>query len=134
MGHETTKAAARGRSMQLEAEIRLKIMQHGLTVRAGSGLAGEPLQHQRRSHEHESSDKSSDYPRLPSVCRKRHRSTPRPLITRPRIMWPRITRPRITQLAPARPPRKPLRVKGLGDKLGYPQATFAPPSIFSQQP
>lgn len=35
---------------------------------------------------------------------------------------------------PARPPRKLLRVKGLGSRLGYPQATFVPPSIFAPQP
>ena len=36
--------------------------------------------------------------------------------------------------APDRPPRKLLRVKGLGDKLGYPRATFVPPLIFSHHP
>lgn len=34
----------------------------------------------------------------------------------------------------AEPPRKLLRVKGLGDKLGYPQGSFVPPSIFSDKP
>ena len=37
-------------------------------------------------------------------------------------------------MCPDRPPRKPLRVKGLGDKLGYPQATFVPPLILLHQP
>lgn len=40
----------------------------------------------------------------------------------------------IQSRAPAEPPRKLLRVHGLGDKLGYLQATFVPPSIFSDQP
>jgi hypothetical protein len=37
-------------------------------------------------------------------------------------------------MCPGRPPRKPLRVKCLGDKLGYPQATFVPPLILLHQP
>ena len=37
-------------------------------------------------------------------------------------------------MCPDRPPRKTLRVKGLGDKLGYPRATFVPPLIFLQHP
>jgi hypothetical protein len=37
-------------------------------------------------------------------------------------------------MCPNRPPRKTLRVKGLGDKLGYPRATFVPPLIFLQHP
>jgi hypothetical protein len=40
---------------------------------------------------------------------------------------------RMKKCALARPPRKLLRVNGLGDKLGYPRATFVPPLIFLHQ-
>jgi hypothetical protein len=117
-------------SLELEAEIRLETRRIGMTPL-------ERLGRRRRSYEHRSSDKTSDARATDGRSRQGPRS--RAHITRAGIKqaMSRIkTRMKssMKNCAVARPPRKLLRVNGLGDKLGYPRATFVPPLIFLLQP
>jgi hypothetical protein len=94
----------------------------------------------RRSYEHRSSDKTSASPRG-AMGPSRQGPHSRAHITSARIeqAMSRISRIKtrvktgIKKCALARPPRKLLRVNGLGDKLGYLRATFVPPLIFLHQ-
>ncbi len=103
-----------------------------------------PLGHRRRSYEQRGSDKSSMAPRASNASSQQSPHS-RPHITRAAIEHTAIEHAAITHgrristapihhAAEAWPPRNPLRVNGLGDKLGYPRATFVLPLTFLHQP
>lgn len=114
----------------------------------------ETLRRRRRSYEHRPSDKPSDAPRASNASSQQRAHEVRPPCSTHPCSLPqpsaRISRPhrarrralraeadaalRAEADAAARPPRKILRVKGLGDKLGYPRANFVQPLIFLHQP
>jgi hypothetical protein len=142
-GHETMETHARivppcsddttaipAGALDFEAEIRLETRRFGTTRL-------ERLGRRRRSYEQRSSDKTSDSHRATQGPAPQG-SHSRAFITRVGIEQAmsrstRISSTRMEKCALARPPRKLLRVNGLGDKLGYPRATFVPPLIFLHQ-
>jgi hypothetical protein len=129
--------------LKIERDIEmLETAQHEITQL-------ERLGHRRRSYEHRRSDKSSGSPRA-SHASSRQSPHSRRRITRAAIEHAGVTRGRIThgrinaaessggtesrRGTAAWPPRNRLRVKGLGDKLGYPRASFVLPLTFLHQP
>jgi hypothetical protein len=142
-------APVRALSSRLEAEIRLKTClrpcsnehrsspdsaaSHATPWPFGSTseLTGPRAPTFRTELRHSSISSIARPPHSFDSYRQSFRTQTRPQMTRPRMTRPWTTRPRTT---PARPPRKLLRVNGRGDKLGYPQASFVPPLIFSHQP
>jgi hypothetical protein len=140
-------AATSARPSELGVEISLKMrLRIGLyigmleTAQLEVTLL-EPLGHGRRSYEQGWSDKSSMAPRASNASSQQSPHA-RPRITRAAIEHAGITHGRISPIrvsrinaaAEAWPPRNRLRVKGLGDKLGYLRASFVLPLTFLHQP